>query len=136
MAPKEPEEISPDNGITSNARSTCDVPSSAVGSIITDYDISKVNANYDAKTRSVGSLPPLSEKERLEFAKKILLCLFWFALVVVIGSGLTIGFRSSCTGNGDSELVKLVYEILDLTKTVVPSMVTLVLGFYFGRKDT
>jgi len=27
-------------------------------------------------------------------------------------------------------------ERLDLAKTVIPSMITLVLGFYFGRKDT
>ena len=73
----------------------------------------------------------LSEKDRLRFAKQILGCLFFLVLVVFLGSYAAIGWFPD-----NAELVKLVYSLLDITKTVVPATVTLVLGFYFGRKDT
>jgi hypothetical protein len=72
-----------------------------------------------------------NEGERLKFAKQILLYLFILVLLVFMGSYLSIACYST-----NAELVKLVYSILDITKTVVPATVTLVLGFYFGRKDT
>ena len=70
----------------------------------------------------------LTEKDRLGFAKQILFCLFLLVLLVFLGSYIIAACFSS-----NSELIKLVYSILDITKTAVPAIVTLVLGFYFGK---
>lgn len=73
----------------------------------------------------------LTERDRLVFARQILFCLFLLVIVVFCASFLLVSLYADNT-----ELVKLVNTILDITKTVVPSTVTLVLGFYFGKKDS
>jgi hypothetical protein len=35
----------------------------------------------------------------------------------------------------NEKLTAVVSSILDMTKIAIPSIVTLVLGFYFGKKD-
>jgi len=82
----------------------------------------------DTSERSVGKIDPINEKDRLGFAKQILFCLFLLVLLVFLGSYIIAACFSS-----NSELIKLVYSILDITKTAVPAIVTLVLGFYFGK---
>ena len=73
----------------------------------------------------------LTERDRLVFARQILFFLFLLVIVVFCASFLLVSLYADNT-----ELVKLVNTILDITKTVVPSTVTLVLGFYFGKKDS
>ena len=68
------------------------------------------------------------ERARLGFAKQILFWLVVFSLVVILVSYLTIVMYPE-----NEQLVLLVDTVLDVTKTVVPSTVTLVLGFYFGK---
>ena len=70
----------------------------------------------------------LPEEDRLKFAKQILFFLLLFSLFVVLISYVAIAWD-----NTNKELVALVDTVLDVTKTVVPSTVTLVLGFYFGK---
>jgi hypothetical protein len=70
----------------------------------------------------------LPEGDRLKFAKQILFFLLAFSLFVVLISYVAIAWD-----NTNKELVALVDTVLDVTKTVVPSTVTLVLGFYFGK---
>ncbi|EPH6582561.1 hypothetical protein ACS0KT_000697 [Vibrio cholerae] len=78
-----------------------------------------------------GDVTQVSEKDRLSFAKSVLLCLFILVVIVFISS---YNFVESNPGRQD--IVSVVNSILDITKTAVPSIVTLVLGFYFGRKDS
>ena len=70
----------------------------------------------------------LGEKDRLGFAKQILFWLFAFSIFVIVSSQILVVMYSA-----DAEVIALVDTILDITKTVVPSTVTLVLGFYFGK---
>lgn len=93
-----------------------------------DLDLTKETKElWDDNSPKLG----LSEKDRLKFAKQNLFCLFLLVILVFGGSYFAVGWVST-----NPELIKLVYTILDITKTVVPATVTLVLGFYFGRKDT
>lgn len=73
----------------------------------------------------------LGEADRLKFAKQILLFLFILVIFVFFSSYCLVNY-----GSANKELVSIINTILDITKTVVPSTVTLVLGFYFGRKDS
>ncbi|MFM4929417.1 hypothetical protein [Aeromonas dhakensis] len=73
----------------------------------------------------------VNEKERLLFAKYILGALF--VLVIIV---FTCSYNFVDSNPENKELVAVVNTILDITKTAVPSIVTLVLGFYFGKKDT
>lgn len=97
-------------------------------------DLSEISRGY--------SNIAFNEGERLKFAKQILFCLFVLVVVVFIGSWVILGWYSThldCKSGEpikNEELINLVSSILDITKTVVPATVTLVLGFYFGRKDT
>ena len=89
----------------------------------------------NAKTRDVKTYYGdrdlgLGEIDRLEFAKQILLFLFLLVIFVFLASYALVNY-----GAENKELVSIVNTILDVTKTVVPSTVTLVLGFYFGKKD-
>ena len=73
----------------------------------------------------------LDAELRLLFAKQILLCLFLIIIFVFSSSYFLLIYWSA-----NEKLISVVDTILDITKTVVPSMATLVLGFYFGKKDT
>ena len=86
--------------------------------------------NYDAESyyKDNGGL---DEGDRLEFAKQILFFLFLLVIFVFLASYCLVNY-----GSDNKELVSIINTILDITKTVVPSTVTLVLGFYFGRKDS
>ena len=129
MSSKEPEKISPDNSVASTARSAIGSPSFAADSMPKSYsDTQKTPVFVDTSEISVGKIDPINEKDRLSFAKQILFCLFLLVLLVFLGSYITAACFSS-----NSELIKLVYSILDITKTAVPAIVTLVLGFYFGK---
>ena len=75
-----------------------------------------------------GDVVGLGEKDRLGFAKQILFWLLVFSVFVIASSYIAIA-----TSSDNVKLVDLVDTILDITKTVVPSTVTLVLGFYFGK---
>lgn len=70
----------------------------------------------------------IDEKDRMSFAKQILLFLFLFTIFIILGS-----YTAVFVDPENEKLVDLVDTILDITKTVVPSTVTLVLGFYFGK---
>jgi heme/copper-type cytochrome/quinol oxidase subunit 2 len=72
----------------------------------------------------------IDEADRLSFAKWILFYLFLLVVLVFVSS-YALAFLSS----DNEELTQVVNTILDITKTAVPSIVTLVLGFYFGRKE-
>jgi hypothetical protein len=70
----------------------------------------------------------ITEPELLDFAKKVLLFLFVLVMLVFVSSYILALFAV------DNETLKEVIKtILDITKTAVPSIVTLVLGFYYGR---
>lgn len=68
--------------------------------------------------------------DRLNFAKLVLLYLFILVITVFIASYIAVAAYPD-----NEKLSSLVSTILDVTKTAVPSIVTLVLGFYFGRKE-
>jgi len=72
----------------------------------------------------------VSPRDVLLFAKQILLGLL---LLVILVFGMS--YASTWMEPENSNLNTVVTTILDITKTAVPSIVTLVLGFYFGRKD-
>ena len=91
------------------------------GTAVTDY-------NLDTYYEGNGGL---GETDRLKFAKQILLFLFLLVIFVFLSSYLLINY-----GSGNKELVSIINTILDITKTVVPATVTLVLGFYFGQKNS
>jgi hypothetical protein len=100
-----------------------------------------IRQEYSAtKLAEAQDIKPLTEQQRLEFAIKVLLWLMGFSIFsIALSAGLVIwashpkpGDCASC----NSDLVEFAKAIFDLAKTVIPSMVTLVLGFYFGRKDT
>ena len=90
----------------------------------TTVDITRV---YDREDVSV----QVSPKDLLGFAKGILLHLF--ALVVFV---FALSYLMTAIAPDNTALAEVVSTILDVTKTAVPSIVTLVLGFYFGRRDT
>ncbi len=85
------------------------------------------NYNLDAYYGDNGGL---GEGDRFKFAKQILF--FLFILVIFVFSSI---YYLVNYGSGDEEVLSIVSTILDITKTVVPSTVTLVLGFYFGQKN-
>lgn len=72
----------------------------------------------------------IDELDRLGFAKMVLLFLFILVVVVFICSYLSVYFAPE-----NEKLTAVVSSILDMTKIAIPSIVTLVLGFYFGKKD-
>lgn len=72
----------------------------------------------------------LTGKDILKFAKQILFFLFLLVVVVFVGS-----YVLSALLPDNERVAATVTGILDTTKTVVPSIATLVLGFYFGKKD-
>lgn len=72
----------------------------------------------------------IDEADRLGFAKMVLLFLFILVVLVFVASYIAI-----YNAPENEKLSNLVDTILDVTKTAVPSIVTLVLGFYFGRKE-
>lgn len=72
----------------------------------------------------------IDEADRLGFAKMVLL--FLFILVVLV---FVLSYWALYSAPDNEKLSSLVDTILDITKTAVPSIVTLVLGFYFGRKE-
>lgn len=72
----------------------------------------------------------IDETDRLNFAKNILWFLFLIVIFVFLASYLSVAFFPD-----NAKLDAVVNTILDITKTAVPSIVTLVLGFYFGRKE-
>lgn len=78
-----------------------------------------------------GDIAQVNAKDRLGFAKAVLLCLF--ILVVIV---FTCSYNFVEQNPEREDLLNIVNSILDITKTAVPSIVTLVLGFYFGRKDS
>jgi hypothetical protein len=80
---------------------------------------------------SVGNLQRVSPKDLLTLAKAILFYLF---VLVIFVFGLSYTMAHVAPNNG--ALINVVTTILDITKTAVPSIVTLVLGFYFGKRDT
>lgn len=90
-----------------------------------EYDVSTYE---DAES---GGVERVNEKDRLSFAKNVLFCLFILVLVVFVCS---YNFIENNPGRGD--ITQVVNTILDITKTAVPSIVTLVLGFYFGKKES
>lgn len=73
----------------------------------------------------------IDESDRLSFAKQILFYLF-LVVIFVFSCSYIIALNFS---HENEELNSVVNTILDITKTAVPSIVTLVLGFYFGRKE-
>ena len=73
-----------------------------------------------------GDNSDLDETDRLKFAEQILFFLFILIVFVFSASYILINY-----GSENRELVSIINTILDITKTVVPSTVTLVLGFYF-----
>ena len=85
---------------------------------------------YDAETFYDDSESGLGEGDRLKFAKQILFFLFLLVIFVFLSSYYFIKHNPDNT-----ELVSVIDTVLDITKTVVPSTVTLVLGFYFGKKE-
>ena len=85
--------------------------------------------NYDLQTYYNDNDDDLNEGDRLKFAKQILF--FLLVVFVFLASYCLINYSSE-----NKELVAIIDTILDITKTVVPSTVTLVLGFYFGKKDS
>ena len=80
---------------------------------------------------SVGNLQQVSAKDLLGFAKAILFYLFLLVIFVFASSYLMTQFAPENT-----PLINVVTIILDITKTAVPSIVSLVLGFYFGKRET
>jgi len=87
--------------------------------------------NYNIQTYYDNKDDGVNEGDRLRFAKQILLFLFIIIIFVFSASYYLINFNSD-----NKDLVSIINTILDITKTVVPSTATLVLGFYFGRKDS
>jgi heme/copper-type cytochrome/quinol oxidase subunit 2 len=72
----------------------------------------------------------IDEIDRMKFAKLILLFLFIIVIFVFFASYIFTAYYPD-----NEKLDSIINSILDITKTAVPSIVTLVLGFYFGRKD-
>lgn len=75
-------------------------------------------------------LRDIDEVDRLGFAKMVLLFLFLLVVLVFLCS-----YLSAYLAPGNEKLTGVVSSILDMTKVAIPSIVTLVLGFYFGKKD-
>ena len=90
-----------------------------------------VASRYSGKTQDQVDLTPLSSREILSFAKLILL--FLFILVIFV---FTASYFMSWHDAKNDKLQNVVTTILDITKTAVPSIVTLVLGFYFGKRES
>ena len=80
---------------------------------------------------SVGKFREISSRDLLDLAKAILFYLFVLVIFVFALSYTMVYFARE-----NPPLIKVVDTILDITKTAVPSIVTLVLGFYFGKRDT
>lgn len=73
----------------------------------------------------------LDGKKRLDFAKSVLLGLLGLVVVVFFSS-----YALAFFANTNKDLMSIVASILDFTKTTIPSFATLILGFYFGKKDS
>ena len=93
--------------------------------------ISETNLATVYDKDSVGNFGQISSRDLLGLAKEILFYLFVLVIFVFALSYAMAHFASNNT-----PLMKVVETILDITKTAVPSIVTLVLGFYFGKRDT
>lgn len=87
-----------------------------------------IESVYDQRSVHVGKV---SQRDVLRFAKEIL-CGLLLLVVFVFGTS----YASAWLEPSNDTLTNVVNTILDITKTAVPSIVTLVLGFYFGRKDS
>ncbi|MFM8331903.1 MAG: hypothetical protein ACKN9T_09455 [Candidatus Methylumidiphilus sp.] len=94
-----------------------------------DSDIEK-RKEYTAKEYPA-KVQEITGRDILVFGKQILLYLFILLVFVFSGTYITAAYFSQ-----NSELIKLVYSILDFTKTAVPAIATLVIGFYFSKKDS
>ncbi|EOV0146988.1 hypothetical protein ACOIXN_004451 [Vibrio vulnificus] len=90
-----------------------------------EYDLSTYE---DADS---GDVTQVNEKDRLGFAKGVLFCLFILVAIV-----FTCSYNFVEQNPGREDVAQVVNTILDITKTAVPSIVTLVLGFYFGKKES
>ena len=91
-----------------------------------DATIKTVGIEAEFEDKSVS----MTETDRLLFAKQILLFLFFLVFFVFLSSlTLTSWFPDN------AKLASLIDTILDITKTSIPAIVALVLGFYFGKKD-
>jgi heme/copper-type cytochrome/quinol oxidase subunit 2 len=73
----------------------------------------------------------ISPKDLLGFAKIILFYLF--ALVVFV---FAMSYFMAQFAPQNQVLAVVINTILDITKTAVPSIVTLVLGFYYGQRES
>ena len=86
---------------------------------------------YSGGAQDKVGLTALSSRDILGFAKLILLFLFVLVIFVFAASYLMSWYDSE-----NEKLQNVVTTILDITKTAVPSIVTLVLGFYFGKRES
>ncbi len=86
------------------------------------------STNYQAVDAE--NIRQISPKDILLFAKQILLYLFFLVLFV-----FALSYATAWVSPQNQTLSTIVGTILDITKTAVPSIVTLVLGFYFGSKN-
>ncbi|WP_318458361.1 hypothetical protein [Photobacterium leiognathi] len=109
---------------------TSDRKGAPLGKDFTETEFKEVDSKGFKKEKSFLS-DTVDEKDRLSFAKLILGGLGALVLMVFICSYYFIAEHPN-----NKELIKVVNTILDITKTAVPSIVTLVLGFYFGKKDS
>ena len=110
---------------------------------MTDYNLDAESGSLDTdgsdvnlKTVGIGAefkdnSLVVSETDRLLFAKQILLFLFILVFFVFATS-----FILTSISPDNAKLASLIDTILDITKTSIPAIVALVLGFYFGKKES
>ncbi|GEM_PF-4931168 len=89
-----------------------------------------VNINSILGSSDVTNVHDVSGKDLLFFAKRILLYLFLLVIFV-----FSCSYILASRDPGNELLAEIVKIILGITQTAVPSIVSLVLGFYFGKRS-
>lgn len=90
----------------------------------------EINVESIYKSGDVKNFGAVSGKDLLGFAKYILFYLFLIVMFV-----FSMSYFMARWDGENQELAKVVGLILNITQTAVPSIVSLVLGFYFGKRE-
>lgn len=89
-----------------------------------------ININTILGSGDVTNVHDVSGKDLLLFAKRILFYLFLLVIFVFSSSYILASHDPE-----NEVLTEIVKIILGITQTAVPSIVSLVLGFYFGKRS-
>jgi hypothetical protein len=96
-------------------------PNAETSTVVNPVQVNEIDLGEIAEKQNAGNKNDISPKDKLKFAQRVLLAIFMLAVL----AGFARIWASDPAGT----------DIFDAATTLLLPVVTLVLGFYFGRND-